>query len=656
LADTSVQEARIRKLAPVSRLSIADQQAVLAKGMILNFSAGETVYAQGREDSYANYLLDGAVDFLWNGRFVRALDAEQTPVRRALDNPGPKRYTVRAKSWSTILRIERGELERKLRIADLVPGATDLQVNEISGEEPSSWMIRMLQSQRFSNLPPENIQRIFDRMERVTASSDELLIRQGDPGGYYYVIEQGYCDVSREPAGGGSIIHLAELGPGDGFGEEALVAGTSRNASVTMRSDGVLMRLDKEGFIELIRDPLINEVSYEQARAMMDQGGVWVDVRHRDQFAHGSLPNARNIPRAVLRAECRKLVKGRKYVVCAEDYGDSAVCAFLLAERGYDVSYLSTPLSELFASEESAMHRPEPAPERSVSATVVQFPPSDGDEAEEQPAPPPTPERTDDARDAAVVDMEEGFGPSDPVPRQEYADTVTGERLANLVDEINNRYQDLASASDNTRTGDTLIEGVLRLSDLEEQAREGPSVEEIPEPPESAADIPTGAPEPPAKSPTAPPDPRSVDLVIPEQELSEITRELDLRLRRWLNAFASAQRLQYEEQLQARTEQLKQIATRELHRKAQEIRSAYRAKYQAKEDALRRHYGRLMRLANKITRQKAEIQNARRELEEKLKATDHLYREVDEIRRMLKQRIGNLDGLESDEGPSQSAS
>ena len=645
---SSGQDGRILKLVPVSRLSMVDQEAVLTQGMVVTFSAGETVYAQGREDNYANYLLEGAVDFLWNGRFVRALDAEQTVVRRALDNPGPKRYTARAKTWTTILRIERGDLERKLRIADLVPGTTDLEVNEISTEEPSGWMVRMLQSQRFANLPPENIQRIFERMERVTATADELLIRQGDPGGYYYVIEEGYCDVSREPAGGGPIIHLAELGPGDGFGEEALIAGTPRNASVTMRSAGVLMRLDKESFIQLIRDPLIDEVTYERARRLVDEGSVWVDVRHRDQFARGAFAGARNIPRAVLRAECRKLVKGRKYTVCGEDEGDSAVSAFLLAERGYDVSYVAEPLSKLLASEESEVHRAERTSAAPGSGTVVPFPRRGDEDAgrDRHPTIIESAMEADDAageRDAAVVDMEEGYGPSAPAPRQDYADTVTGERLANLVDEINDRYKDLTSESDNTLTGDTLIEGVLDVSALDQEKQ--PEV--APEEPQE--DVPTAEPDEPG-------DVRDLELTIPQEELSQIMQEMELKLRRSLIAFASAQRIQYEELLRKRTERLKQIATRELHKKALEIRRAYRAKYEAKEQALRRHYQRLVRLANKITRQKAEIQNARRELEEKLKATDSLYREVDGVRRVLKQRIGNLDGLESDDDSNQSAS
>jgi rhodanese-related sulfurtransferase len=485
-------------------------------------------------------------------------------------------------------------------------------------------------------------------MERVDASANELIIRQGDPGGYYYVIEEGYCDVSREPAGGGREIHLAELGPGDGFGEEALVSNTPRNASVTMRSDGVLMRLDKESFIELIRDPLIHDISYRDARRMIDEGAVWIDIRHRDQYAKGSFRNARNIPRAIVRVECRKLVKGRKYIVCGEEPGQSAAAAFLLAERGYDVSYLGEPLSKLFASEEAPVQPAEAISEAADTHTVVPFPPTPDeipaeDESEKSLIEKSMEESTEPDEESPIIDMENGFGPSAPAPRDAYADTVTGARLADLVEEINTHFQELEGGAEQ-KEGDTLDEETLDIAGLEEE-----------EPPPRPPAEPEPEPPPPEPSPEELRDVRDFELSIPEEELSQITREMLLKLRRCVSAFASAQRLRYEEQLRARTAQIEVAATKELHRKAEEIRLIYQSKYEAKELSLRRHYQRLVRLANKITRQKAELQSARRDLEQKLGATDSLYREVHDIRRMLRQRIGNLDGLDSDDD-NQSAS
>ncbi|TFH50893.1 MAG: cyclic nucleotide-binding domain-containing protein, partial [Lysobacterales bacterium] len=584
MSHTSGQEARIRTLAPISRLSLADQEAVLSQGMFLTFSAGEIVYAQGREDNYANYLLEGGVEFLWNGRFVRHLDAEQSAIKRALDGPGAKRYTVRARTWSMVLRIERSELERKLRLADLDPGTSDLEETDIAREQPSNWMIRMLQSQRFANLPPQNIQRVFERMERVDASANELIIRQGDPGGYYYVIEKGYCDVSREPTGGGREIHLSELGPGDGFGEEALVSGTLRNASVTMRSNGVLMRLEKESFVELIRNPLINKISYQDAHRMIDEGAVWIDVRHRDQFAKGAFRNARNIPHGVVRVECRKLVKGRKYIVCGEDPGSSAACAFLLAERGYDVSHLDEPLSKLFASNEAPVQPARIVSEEANTESVVPFPPemdepAGADESEKGSIEKSMEDSTESEEQSPIIDMANGYAPSAPAPRDAYADTVTGARLADLVEEINDHFQELESKLEQ-KEGDTLDEDALDITGLDEKDFDPP----LPQKPK----------QPVPKKPQEVRDIREFELSIPEDEMSQITRDMLLKLRRCVSAFASAQRLRYEEQLRARTAQIEIAATKELHRKAEEIRLVYQTKFEAKELSLRTHYQRLV--------------------------------------------------------------
>ena len=74
------------------------------------------------------------------------------------------------------------------------------------------------------------------------------MIKQGTEGDYFYVVVAGKCVVTRETPLNKEGIKLAELGPGDSFGEEALIAEAKRNATVTMSTDGTLMRLGKTRF------------------------------------------------------------------------------------------------------------------------------------------------------------------------------------------------------------------------------------------------------------------------------------------------------------------------------------------------------------------------------------------------------------------------
>ena len=142
---------------------------------------------------------------------------------------------------------------------------TELQT-QLEGAGSDDWMTTLLQTKAFHRIPPANIQAIFMRMQRVAYKAGEVVIKQGDEGDYFYVIVKGKCVVTRETPLNKEGIKLAELGIGDTFGEEALISEAKRNATVTMLTDGALMRLDKQDFRKLLNEPMLQWVSYEQAR------------------------------------------------------------------------------------------------------------------------------------------------------------------------------------------------------------------------------------------------------------------------------------------------------------------------------------------------------------------------------------------------------
>ena len=105
-----------------------------------------------------------------------------------------------------------------------VASAGSVEVSEVDDDEDGGgdWMTRMLQSELFSRIPPANIQRVFTVMESVALKAGAVVVEQGSPGDYYYVIQSGRCEVSRKASGSGAPVKLAELGGGDSFGEEGL--------------------------------------------------------------------------------------------------------------------------------------------------------------------------------------------------------------------------------------------------------------------------------------------------------------------------------------------------------------------------------------------------------------------------------------------------
>src|SRR6185437_8340775 len=151
--------------------------------------------------------------------------------------------------------------------------------NQGEGQGGDDWMTTLLQTNAFHRIPPANIQAILLRLQRVPVRAGDVIIKQGDEGDFFYVIVSGKCIVTRETPLNRDGIKLAELGVGDTFGEEALIAEAKRNATVTMLTEGALMRLNKGDFRELMNEPLLQWVDYERAREIVEGGGRWLDVR-----------------------------------------------------------------------------------------------------------------------------------------------------------------------------------------------------------------------------------------------------------------------------------------------------------------------------------------------------------------------------------------
>jgi len=191
----------------------------------------------------------------------------------------------------------------------------------------------------FSQLPPAHIEELLSRFQRIEVGKNEVVISEGAEGDFYFVIENGRCKVERM-VGGVSML-LAELRSGDAFGEEALVSDVKRNATVTMKTDGTLLRLSKKDFVELLREPLLRRVAADEARTKVANGAQWIDVRYPSEYQYDRLPGAINIPLSDIRNAFGALDKSKEYVLYCQSERRSAAAAFLLAQRGFKTFVLA---------------------------------------------------------------------------------------------------------------------------------------------------------------------------------------------------------------------------------------------------------------------------------------------------------------------------
>ena len=230
-------EGLVHSLVPLGELSALSKAQVLTRAEILRYQPGKFVFKQGARDPYCFYLLEGQLELICDGETIHRLTGGTPDAVHALAQLQPRKMSARAQSEVAVLRLNRDLLD-KLAAADRADDYCDVEVSEIDTENDGDWMTRMLQSKLFSHLPASNIHRIFSLLETVETKQGEVIVNQGEPGDYYYVITQGRCEVTRSSGANAPGYRLALFGPGDAFGEEALVAGSTRNASVRMLTDG----------------------------------------------------------------------------------------------------------------------------------------------------------------------------------------------------------------------------------------------------------------------------------------------------------------------------------------------------------------------------------------------------------------------------------
>lgn len=334
----------LKTLVPINSLTPENFKELAAKAVIENLPAGTVLFKQGDRDNHSIFLLSGEVT-LSSAETAAGRDvvAGTDEARYALAQLKPRQYTGAAKTTVTIARVDSALLDRLVTWDQ----ATGYEVMEFDGSQDPEWMMRMLRNETFLKLPPSNINALFARFEPVEVKASQVIIRQGDPGDFYYIIKSGKASVSRKAGKEAKVAVVGQLGEGDGFGEEALLSGAPRNATVVMTTGGVLMRLARKDFDELMREPLVKWVTLDQARALAQQGAGLLDVRTEDEFRHGTVKGSQNLPLYQLRHKAPGLDAKRHYVVFCQSGSRSCAAAFLLTQRGFEVSVLRGGLNGL---------------------------------------------------------------------------------------------------------------------------------------------------------------------------------------------------------------------------------------------------------------------------------------------------------------------
>lgn len=330
----------LRPFVPLNRLSHAVLSEIAATAEEITFPPGQVIFRQGDVEPWLYFLLEGQVVCQETGRARRTLQSGTQAALHALTRTSPCEFSATATTPARVFRIDENLLESRLSLDQTAA----YEVFEYGGHDDPVWVVQMLAQPAFRKIPPANASLMFEKFQAISCKAGETVIHQGDAADHYYLIRSGRAQVTRATPSGQPLM-LAELGAGEGFGEEALLTGEPRNATVTLLSEGVLMRLAKQDFDAALKTPLVKRIARDQARSLMRAGAQLVDVRLEDEFRAGTLRNSLNLPLYLLRLKAKALDPHKPYILFCQHEHRSTAAAFLLAQRGLDVYVLKGGLA-----------------------------------------------------------------------------------------------------------------------------------------------------------------------------------------------------------------------------------------------------------------------------------------------------------------------
>jgi small-conductance mechanosensitive channel len=143
-------------------------------------------------------------------------------------------------------------------------------------------------------LAPEDLQTLAASARRLIFARGEAIVREGEQGRSFYVIERGAVSVILGRTNGGAGRTIAHLGPGDFFGEMSVLAGEPRSATVLAEDDTVIVEVGHESFQKIVaaHPAILEPISEAAARRLSVQQEF---RRAGDPNPGERAPNAQNI-------------------------------------------------------------------------------------------------------------------------------------------------------------------------------------------------------------------------------------------------------------------------------------------------------------------------------------------------------------------------
>jgi cAMP-dependent protein kinase regulator len=242
------------KLKKVYFLRDLDDEALSAVQSVCSlrtFSKGDKIIEEGEESYSIFIIIDGKVhvykrDISGAMKFMDELGSGNFFGEISFLTGKPRTATVVAAEDCTLYEISKDDMER---LEESYPQIKSVLVD--------FYKIRILDSliafsPLFSELDADDRKYVLTKFKPDIYQPNQVIIQEGTEGDFLFVIKSGKVLVKTKDIKGREI-KLAELGPGDFFGEVALITNTPRTATVVAITKVGVLKMSKEDFLEIIQ-------------------------------------------------------------------------------------------------------------------------------------------------------------------------------------------------------------------------------------------------------------------------------------------------------------------------------------------------------------------------------------------------------------------
>jgi rhodanese-related sulfurtransferase len=317
----------IRKMVPFSTMPNSIFKVICDKIMVETARSGAFLFKRGDTKKELIYLLKGEVSLEVDKLKMEVIKSGTESARFALAHQLPRKVNGVAKGTVQFLRLN--------SIYITTPDLSELKKDSSSDKETDketkqNWMSTLLMVPVLRALPPAQLSKINENLEEVEYLESQIIVKQGEVGEYYYLIKSGECVLSHKDATPEQALTVTKLKIWDSFGAEALICHAVRNHTATALTDVSLLRMKKDKFFSLIKEPLIKVLNESETEALLHNNGILLDVRSEAKFEQAHFPEAVNAPLLGLRNYLKKLESNQPIVVISDEQSLSEAAAFLL--------------------------------------------------------------------------------------------------------------------------------------------------------------------------------------------------------------------------------------------------------------------------------------------------------------------------------------